>query len=102
MSPSITRVAVLRDVANPSGNGQFGSILALDGFAGSDVRPVGLADAAEMEHGITEFVRQPNGALIILPNGLAIVRRDTVIAFAAQYRLPADLSCSATSSVAAA
>ena len=87
--PAITRVAVLRDVANPSGNGQFGSILALGRLRGMDVRPVGLADAAEMEHGITEFARQPNGALIILPNGLAIVRRDTVIALAAQYRLPA-------------
>jgi putative ABC transport system substrate-binding protein len=33
--------------------------------------------------------REPNGGLIILPNGLAIVRRDRVIALAAQYQLPA-------------
>jgi putative tryptophan/tyrosine transport system substrate-binding protein len=89
MSPPITRVAVLRDAANPSGPGQFGSIQALARSQSVEVRPVGLGDLGEMERGITEFARQPNGGLIILPNGLAIVRRDRVIALAAQYRLPA-------------
>ena len=42
-----------------------------------------------MERGITEFARNPNGGLIILPNGLAIVRRDLVIALADKYRIPA-------------
>jgi len=89
ISPRTARVAVLRDAANPSGPGQFGSILALARLQGIEARPVGLANLAEMERGITEFARQPNGGLIILPNGLAIVRRDRVIALAAQYHLPA-------------
>jgi putative ABC transport system substrate-binding protein len=42
-----------------------------------------------MERGITDFARQPNGGLVILPQGLAIVRRERVIALAEQYRLPA-------------
>jgi putative ABC transport system substrate-binding protein len=89
ISPRVTRVAVLRDAANPSGPAQYASILALARPQRIEVRPVGLANLAEMERGITDFARQPNGGLIILPQGLAIVRRDRVIALAEQYRLPA-------------
>ena len=89
MSPHIKRIAVLRDAANPSGPAQYASILALARPQGIEVRPVGLADLAEMERGVAEFARQPDGGLIILPNGLAIVRRDRLIALAKEYRLPA-------------
>jgi len=89
MSPGVRRIAVLRDAANPSGPAQYASILALARPHGIDVRPIGLADLGEMERGFTEFARQPNCGLIVLPNGLAIVRRDRVIELAEQYRLPA-------------
>jgi ABC-type uncharacterized transport system substrate-binding protein len=89
ISPHVRRVAVLRDAANPSGPAQYASILALARPQGVEVRPVGLADLGEMERGLAEFARQPNGGLVILPNGLAIVRRERIIALAQQYRLPA-------------
>lgn len=89
ISPRMTRAAVLRDANNPSGPGQFGSVQAVARSLGVEVSPVGLRDIDEMERGITEFARKPNGGLIILPNGLAIVRRELVIALAARYRLPA-------------
>jgi putative tryptophan/tyrosine transport system substrate-binding protein len=35
------------------------------------------------------FARIPNGGLIVLPNGLAYVHREVIIALAARRRLPA-------------
>ena len=43
----------------------------------------------EIERAITEFSRTPNGGLIVLPNGLAQVNRELIIALAARHRLPA-------------
>ena len=36
-----------------------------------------------------DFARIPNGGLIVLPNGLAYVHREVIIALAARHRLPA-------------
>jgi putative ABC transport system substrate-binding protein len=51
--------------------------------------PVAIRDAAEIEANITEFAREPNGALVVLPSPQTILRRETIIAVAAQHRLPA-------------
>ncbi len=88
IAPRMTRTAVLRDPANPSGTGQFGSIQAVAPSFGVEVSPIGLHDAAEIEHGITAFANASNGGLIVTPSGLAIVHRELIIALAARYRLP--------------
>jgi putative ABC transport system substrate-binding protein len=48
-----------------------------------------LQDPSEIERGIIEFAREPNGGLIVTPNGLAIVHRELIINLAARYKLPA-------------
>jgi putative ABC transport system substrate-binding protein len=50
---------------------------------------VDLQGPSEIEQVITEFAREPNGGLIISPNGLAIINRDLIIELAAKYKLPA-------------
>lgn len=57
----MTRTAVLRDPSNPSGTGQFGAIQAVASSFGVEVSPLGLHDAGEIEHGLNEFARTPNG-----------------------------------------
>jgi len=90
IAPNTTRIAVLRDQRNPSGTAQFGAIQALARTVRmAEVRPVGLQDASEIERGIIEFAREPNGGLIVTPNGLAIVHRELIINLAAKYKLPA-------------
>lgn len=88
MSPRMTRCAVLRDPANPSGIGLFGSIQAVASSFGVEVSPVSLIDAGEIERGLTEFARDPNGGVIVTPSGLAIVHRELIIAQTARLRLP--------------
>jgi putative ABC transport system substrate-binding protein len=87
--PHATRVAVLRDPTVPGGIGVLGAIHAVAPALGLDATPIDVRDAGEIERAISEFARTPNGALIVLPNGLALVHRELIIALAARYRLPA-------------
>jgi|RhiMethySRZTD1v2_1073278.scaffolds.fasta_scaffold121280_2 ABC-type uncharacterized transport system substrate-binding protein len=89
ISPSMKRVAVLRDAANPSGTGQFGAVQAVAPSFGVEASPIGLHDTAEIEHGLTAFAQQSNGGVMVMPNGLAIVHRAFIIAQATRLRLPA-------------
>src|SRR5215471_14714503 len=88
IAPRIRRIAVLRDPINPSGAGQFGAIQALARALHVDVSLMNLRDATQIERRISEFAGRPNGGLIILPNSLAIVHRELIIAVAARHRLP--------------
>jgi putative ABC transport system substrate-binding protein len=90
IAPNTTHAAVLRDSRNPAGNAQFGVIQALARTLGvAEVRPVDLQGPSEIEHSIMEFAREPNGGLIITPNGLAIIHRALIIDLAAKHKLPA-------------
>jgi putative ABC transport system substrate-binding protein len=89
IAPRTTRVAILRDPANPSGTGLFGAIQAVAPSFGVEVSPIGIRDAGEIERGATSFASTPNGGMIVTPSGLAIVNREVIVKSAAQNRLPA-------------
>jgi putative ABC transport system substrate-binding protein len=58
IAPGVTRAAVFRDPANPSGIGQFAVIQAMAPPLGIEVIPVNVRDAAEIERVITVFARR--------------------------------------------
>jgi putative ABC transport system substrate-binding protein len=87
--PQMTRVAVLRDPANPGGTGQLGAILGVAPTLGVAVTPLGMRDAVEIERGLTDYARLSNGGLIVTSSILAEVHRDLIIALAHRHRLPA-------------
>ena len=89
IGPNVTRIAILRDPATPSGTGQFGVIQAMAPSLKVEVSPVNLRNAAEIESAVTAFARSSNGGLIITASGLATVHRDLIVKLAAQHRLPA-------------
>jgi putative tryptophan/tyrosine transport system substrate-binding protein len=89
IAPLITRAAVLRDPANPSGAGQFGAIQAVAQSFGVEASPVNMRDAGEIERGVNDFAQKPNGGLIVTPSSLALVNRDLIVTLAARLRLPA-------------
>src|SRR5437762_8377573 len=64
IAPGIKRVAVLRDAALALGMGQLGAIQSVSPLFGVELRPVGVADANEIERGIPAFARHPPGALL--------------------------------------
>jgi len=88
IAPGLTRVAVLRNAATPSGQGQFGAVQAVAPSFRVEVSPVNVRDAGEIERAVAAFARAPNGGLIVAASPLAQRHRDLIVALAAQHRLP--------------
>jgi ABC-type uncharacterized transport system substrate-binding protein len=88
IASGVTRVAVLRDPAIPTGPAQFGVIQAVAPSLGMEVIPVNVRDAPEVERAVTAFAHL-NGGLIVTPSGFASVHRDVIITLAARHKLPA-------------
>jgi putative tryptophan/tyrosine transport system substrate-binding protein len=89
ITPSVMRVAVLRDPAITSGIGLWGAIQSVAPSFGVELRPVDVRDAGEIERALAAFAGSPNGGLILTGSAWAIVHRDLIIALAARHRLPA-------------
>ena len=89
IAPTLTRAAVLWDPAIPHGIGQFAIIQSVAPSLGMDLTPVNVRDAAEIEHGVAELTRFPNGGLIVTGSALTVVHRDLIVALAARHKLPA-------------
>ena len=89
MAPRITRVGVIRDPANPAGTGQWGAIQSVAPSFGVELSPVNVRDAGEIERGVADFARRPNGGLIVTASAPAAAHRELIIALAARHKLPA-------------
>jgi putative tryptophan/tyrosine transport system substrate-binding protein len=89
IAPGVTRVAVLRDPAIPSGPALFGIIQSVAPSLRVEVSPVNVRDAGEIERAVTAFARASNGGLIVTASALAVVHRELIATLAARHRLPA-------------
>jgi putative ABC transport system substrate-binding protein len=89
IAPRVTRAAVLRDPASPSGTGQFGAIQSVAPSFGVELNPVNVRDPGEIERAITTFARSATGGLIVTGSALAVVHRDLIIMLAGRHKLPA-------------
>jgi putative tryptophan/tyrosine transport system substrate-binding protein len=89
IAPGVTRAAVLRDPALPSGVGQFAVIQSVAPSVGVEVSAVNVRDAPEIERAVAAFARAPNGGLIVTASPLAQRHRDLIVALAARHKLPA-------------
>jgi putative tryptophan/tyrosine transport system substrate-binding protein len=89
MSPTMTRVAVLRDPAITAGTGQFAVIQSVAPSLGLDLRPIDVRDPGTIERAVANFARAANGGLIVTGAASTVVYRDRIIKLAAQYKLPA-------------
>ena len=89
IAPGVTRVAVLRDPATPSGTGQFGVIQAMAPSLRMEVNPINMREAVEIDRAIAAFGRAPNGGLILTGSGMALLHHNLIIKLAARHKLPA-------------
>ncbi len=76
VAPGVTRVAILRDLANPVGLGQWGAIQSVAPSFGVELSPVGVSNTSEIERSVTAFERGSNGGLIVLSSASTITHRD--------------------------
>jgi putative ABC transport system substrate-binding protein len=89
VAPTVTRVAVLRDLANTATVAQFGAIQAVGPSLRVEVIPVNLRDTGEIEQSVKIFASSPNGGLVVAASGAAVRYRDLIVRLAAEYKLPA-------------
>jgi putative ABC transport system substrate-binding protein len=89
MAPGVTRVAVLRDAGNPSGNALFSAVQAMAPSVRVEVTPVSMRNAEEIERFLEAFARTPSGGLIVTTSGSAYVYRDLIVTLASRHKLPA-------------
>jgi ABC-type uncharacterized transport system substrate-binding protein len=89
IAPGVTRAAVLRDPAIPSGIGQLAAIQGVAPGFGVELRPVDVRDTGEIERAVTAFARSPNGGLIVTASPWTLVHRELIATLAARHRLPA-------------
>jgi putative ABC transport system substrate-binding protein len=50
---------------------------------------VPIHHASKIEPSITNFAKEPNGGLIVLPDAFTLTNRELIVASAAEHRLPA-------------
>ncbi len=89
VAPAATRAAVLRDPALPVGIGQLGAIQSAAPSFGIEITPIDVRDPAGIERDITDFMRKPDGGLIVAASPAALINRSVIIAVAAEHKLPA-------------
>jgi len=87
--PSITRVAVLRDVTNPAAGPQFGAIQTVAASLGLEVIPISVRDESEIERAVAGFAASPNSGLIVTGGASNTSHRQLIITLAQRHRLPA-------------
>src|SRR5262245_22068553 len=89
IAPSVTRVAIIRNAANPAGPATFGALQNAAQSLGVEASPINVRDPREIERSVAAFARSPNGGLIVTQNASGTVYRDLIIAVAARHKLPA-------------
>jgi putative tryptophan/tyrosine transport system substrate-binding protein len=88
-APTISRIAVMFDPANPTWAAYLRTIEASAPSFGVRLTPASVRDAAEIKQRVAVFAREPNGATIVFPSPVTIKYRDSIIAAVAEQRLPA-------------
>jgi putative tryptophan/tyrosine transport system substrate-binding protein len=85
----MTRAAVLRDPAIPSGIGSLAAIQSVAPSLGVELIPAGVRDADEIERAFAAIARVPNSGLIVTPSPLATLHHNLITSAAARHRVPA-------------
>jgi ABC-type uncharacterized transport system substrate-binding protein len=90
IAPGVTRVAVIRNPANPAAGAMFGAIQNAAQSLGVEISPINVSvrDAGEIERAVAAFARSPNGGLVVTQTASA-VQRHLITTVAVRYKLPA-------------
>jgi putative ABC transport system substrate-binding protein len=87
IAPRVTRIAVVRDPAYPTGIGQFAAIQTAATSA-VELSVIDPRDAGGLERSIDTFAREPNGGLIVTGSTSAAAHRELINSLAMRHGLP--------------
>lgn len=91
IAPNVRRVGVFGAQLsyNPGSGPQVAAIQAAAKTLRVDVSMIDVRNAAAMDRDVAAFARSPDGGLIAIRTSEDVAARETIIALAARYRLPA-------------
>jgi putative ABC transport system substrate-binding protein len=89
MAPAVTRVAVFHNPVNLGSIPQFSAIEAAAPSLGVALSIIDVRNKAAIEQAVAAFANAPNGGLLTLRISENVELRDSLVALAAKYRLPA-------------
>jgi putative ABC transport system substrate-binding protein len=89
IAPSVTRVAVIHDPANPNWVGYLRATEAAASSFAVKLTAVPVRNAKDIERAIDALVHEPNGGLIVVASPLISDHRELIISLAARHRVPA-------------
>jgi putative ABC transport system substrate-binding protein len=88
IAPRIARAALIYNPQTHTGQ-YFQSIETAAQSLGVELVRVAFHDASDIERGIDDFARAPNGGLLVLSDPSTGLHRELIAALAARHRLPA-------------
>jgi putative ABC transport system substrate-binding protein len=89
IAPRVARLAILRDSGDPQSIGQAASVQMAAASFGMELTSIDIRDADTISRGIDLFARRENGGLIVPATPLSTVHLASIVASAAQNKLPA-------------
>lgn len=89
MVPALTRIGVFHSSANSGSMSQLAIIQAAAPSLGLALSVIDTADKSVIEQAVAAFASSPNGGLLALRIAENVFLRDSLVALAAQFRLPA-------------
>jgi putative ABC transport system substrate-binding protein len=88
VAPSVRRVGLIHNPATAP-HGFLRAMEALPASSSVQLIRVPVHNAAEIDSAIADFVREPGGGLVVMPDTFNDARHEQIVALTAKYRLPA-------------
>jgi putative ABC transport system substrate-binding protein len=88
-APTVSRVALLANPAAPLAARYIAEVEAIAPSLGITIRRRNVLEPSELPGAFTQMVRDYDQAMVVLPDPLFNALRGSLLAFAAQHRLPA-------------
>ena len=88
VAPRVSRVAFMIHPETPAHVGFLQAAEAAAPPLKIKLTALGVHTAAEIESGVSEFAREPNGGLIVAPHAITVEHRNVILGLSARYRLP--------------
>jgi putative ABC transport system substrate-binding protein len=88
VAPSVRRVGLIHNPATAP-PGFLRAMEALPASSSVHLIRVPVHNAAEIDSAIADFVREPGGGLVVMPDTFNDARHEQIVALTAKYRLPA-------------
>jgi putative tryptophan/tyrosine transport system substrate-binding protein len=89
IAPQVTEVAVIYSPTNPAWRGRLRVLEALAPSLGVHLTPIGSNEAEEIDRAVSAWDHGSKSGLIMLPSISTMAYRQTIIALAVRYQLPA-------------